>query len=449
MEVEVDCLQHICLPSTPVRHRCELAVGCSSVTCAHGSLHCPKTESLRAAPPAEPALCPWLVGRLRFHARTQSRAADPCHPPLLRLGQRWSHRIPSACDDGLSSRLPRAMPLLCINDGLPRHRSSTELVRRQAVQQSEASMGAAKLHGGTTVRDRLSLSGSLKKLLLCLCCQNPTLEKIEATWPNVLPELGSGARRRKPKPDMCHETREEHGRPVDSPFAKNCAFVATMQRQEVVEEVVIVGAGLAGLATALGLHRSLVLESSPALRTAGFAFTAWRNAFRALDALGVGDKIREQHLQAQAYVLTLTKSLCLRRILLRRLQAACHVFVYRGREEQVGLQPPDHALYSDMRADVMISDALNDTDQGPTRSVASGGTPAAGLPQALEEELPRGTIRYSSRIVSIEEDGDIMRSACAIPHVVIMPRDPDLPRREHARLRPILQDALIQEANRK
>ena len=48
--------------------------------------------------------------------------------------------------------------------------------------------------------------------------------------------------------------------------------------------------------------RSLVLESSPALRTSGFAFTAWQNAFRALDALGVGDKIRKQHPQAQAYV---------------------------------------------------------------------------------------------------------------------------------------------------
>ncbi|CAN6314011.1 unnamed protein product [Urochloa humidicola] len=56
-----------------------------------------------------------------------------------------------------------------------------------------------------------------------------------------------------------------------------------MQRRDAVEDVVIVGAGLAGLATALGLHRkgvrSLVLESSPALRTAGFAFTAWKNAF--------------------------------------------------------------------------------------------------------------------------------------------------------------------------
>nr|CAB3497044.1 unnamed protein product [Digitaria exilis] len=69
------------------------------------------------------------------------------------------------------------------------------------------------------------------------------------------------------------------------------------------EDIVIAGAGLAGLAVALGLHRkgvrSLVLESSPFLRASGFAFTTWKNAFRALDALGVGDKIRNQHLQAQ------------------------------------------------------------------------------------------------------------------------------------------------------
>jgi 2-polyprenyl-6-methoxyphenol hydroxylase-like FAD-dependent oxidoreductase len=48
--------------------------------------------------------------------------------------------------------------------------------------------------------------------------------------------------------------------------------------------------------------RSLVLESSPALRASGFAFATWKNAFRALDALGVGDKIRKQHLQVQTYV---------------------------------------------------------------------------------------------------------------------------------------------------
>lgn len=72
------------------------------------------------------------------------------------------------------------------------------------------------------------------------------------------------------------------------------------------EDIVILGAGLAGLATALGLHKkgvkTLVLESSPVLRASGFAFTTWENAFRALDALGVGDKIRKLHLQAQGYV---------------------------------------------------------------------------------------------------------------------------------------------------
>lgn len=52
--------------------------------------------------------------------------------------------------------------------------------------------------------------------------------------------------------------------------------------------------------------RSLVLESSPSLRASGFAFTTWTNAFRALDALGVGDKIRRQHQQAQAYVVVTT-----------------------------------------------------------------------------------------------------------------------------------------------
>lgn len=49
-----------------------------------------------------------------------------------------------------------------------------------------------------------------------------------------------------------------------------------------------------------------MLESSPSLRASGFAFTTWTNAFRALDALGVGDKIRRQHLQAQAYVVVTT-----------------------------------------------------------------------------------------------------------------------------------------------
>ena len=54
--------------------------------------------------------------------------------------------------------------------------------------------------------------------------------------------------------------------------------------------------------------RSVVLESSPALRTSGFAFMTWTNAFRALDARGVGDKMRSHHLQVQGYVYTTARS---------------------------------------------------------------------------------------------------------------------------------------------
>ncbi|CAN6302243.1 unnamed protein product [Urochloa humidicola] len=141
-----------------------------------------------------------------------------------------------------------------------------------------------------------------------------------------------------------------------------------MQPMNATEDVVIVGAGLAGLAAALGLHRkgvrSLVLESSPLLRASGFAFTTWTNAFRALDALGVGDKIRKQHLQAQA---------------LRVISSATGDTVREADLTQSGKRGPNEIRC--VRRNLLL--------------------------QALEEELPRGTIRYSSKIVSIEEDGDI------------------------------------------
>ncbi|KAJ0010074.1 hypothetical protein Pint_33730 [Pistacia integerrima] len=68
---------------------------------------------------------------------------------------------------------------------------------------------------------------------------------------------------------------------------------------EVVEDIVIVGAGIAGLTTSLGLHRlgirSLVLESSKSLRVLGCALLLWTNAWKALDAVGIADSLRQQH----------------------------------------------------------------------------------------------------------------------------------------------------------
>ncbi|CAN6335957.1 unnamed protein product [Urochloa humidicola] len=137
---------------------------------------------------------------------------------------------------------------------------------------------------------------------------------------------------------------------------------------EAVEDIIIAGAGIAGLTTALGLHRkgvrSLVLEWSPTLRASGFAFTTWTNAFRALDALGVGDKIREHHL-LQERMITFSAATG---------EAAAKVSL-----KMQGKSGP-HEIRC-VKRDLLL--------------------------QTLEQELPKGTIRYSSKIVAIEEDGNV------------------------------------------
>ncbi|KAH7659281.1 Kynurenine 3-monooxygenase and related flavoprotein monooxygenases protein [Dioscorea alata] len=73
------------------------------------------------------------------------------------------------------------------------------------------------------------------------------------------------------------------------------------------EEVVIVGGGIAGLATALSLHRlgvrSLVLEQGESLRTGGTSLTLFKNGWRVLDAIGVGDELRSQFVPIQGMVM--------------------------------------------------------------------------------------------------------------------------------------------------
>ena len=60
------------------------------------------------------------------------------------------------------------------------------------------------------------------------------------------------------------------------------------------EDVVIVGAGIAGLATAVALKRvriqALVIEKSGGLRAAGATLSLYPNGWLALDALGVAHK---------------------------------------------------------------------------------------------------------------------------------------------------------------
>ncbi|XP_010028760.2 monooxygenase 2 [Eucalyptus grandis] len=135
---------------------------------------------------------------------------------------------------------------------------------------------------------------------------------------------------------------------------------------EAVEEIVIVGAGIAGLTTALGLHRlgirSLVLESHDHLRTTGFALGIWTNGWKALDAVGVGESLRQQHNR------------------LLRVMTSSAIS---------GLRTAEIALNA----------------MGPQRDHEFRCVQRKILLETLEKELPSGTIKFSSKVVSIEESG--------------------------------------------
>lgn len=76
------------------------------------------------------------------------------------------------------------------------------------------------------------------------------------------------------------------------------APVAPANQPPQINNVVIVGAGIAGMALALALHRlgvkSIVLEKAGELRTTGTAIGIWTNAWRALEALGVAEGLRKK-----------------------------------------------------------------------------------------------------------------------------------------------------------
>ena len=79
---------------------------------------------------------------------------------------------------------------------------------------------------------------------------------------------------------------------------------ATTRRSD--ESIVIVGAGVAGLATALALRRlgvgAAVLEQGATLRAGGTSLTLFKNGWRVLDAIGVADELRAKYLRIQGCV---------------------------------------------------------------------------------------------------------------------------------------------------
>ncbi|KAJ6754723.1 FAD/NAD(P)-BINDING OXIDOREDUCTASE FAMILY PROTEIN [Salix purpurea] len=145
-----------------------------------------------------------------------------------------------------------------------------------------------------------------------------------------------------------------------------------MKREmEMMEDVVIVGAGIAGLATAVALKRvgvrALVLERSQGIRTTGAALTLFPNAWLALDALGVSHK--------------LTRS---------------YDPLFKGSVTNINTGDVQQVLFSEQGIRTVHRKALL---------------------EALAEELPTDTIRFSSKLAAIEIQEQGGGASIAVVHL--------------------------------
>jgi hypothetical protein len=98
-------------------------------------------------------------------------------------------------------------------------------------------------------------------------------------------------------PPLCSSSVPGHRRGV-------VAASATPLRSE---NIVIVGAGVAGLATAVALRQlsvgAVVLEQGPTLHAGGTSLTLFKNGWHVLDAVGVADELRTKYLRIQGCVI--------------------------------------------------------------------------------------------------------------------------------------------------
>ncbi|KAG6547622.1 hypothetical protein Mapa_011071 [Marchantia paleacea] len=132
-----------------------------------------------------------------------------------------------------------------------------------------------------------------------------------------------------------------------------------------LHQFVIVGAGIAGLATAAAMNKigvkSLVLEQSAELRTTGASLTLWSNAWRVLDVLGIGDELRSKH------------------------------------------QPMSGIRFFNQEEKLLKTFDLEECPGGPHELCS---VERKLLANALASQLPRDTIRLNSRVHSIERESN-------------------------------------------
>ena len=108
------------------------------------------------------------------------------------------------------------------------------------------------------------------------------------------------------------------------------------------DRALVIGAGIAGLATAIALQRAgrdvLVLERAPQLREVGAGISLWPNAIRALRRLGIGDAVEAAGAPARDSALRSWRGAQLGASITPRLQArfgAPLVLVHRARLQAV------------------------------------------------------------------------------------------------------------------
>ncbi|KAJ0011264.1 hypothetical protein Pint_33724 [Pistacia integerrima] len=144
---------------------------------------------------------------------------------------------------------------------------------------------------------------------------------------------------------------------------------------EVVEDTMIVGVGIVGLTTSLGLHSSFIAGGDrelsigiiESLKVLGSAILLWTNAWKALDAIGIVDSSPTKHQLIDRYL---------------------NYWI---------------ALASTIPREALSEKSLKTKGKHGDHEVRC--VKRKLLLEALETELPSGTIRYSSKVVSIEESG--------------------------------------------
>ncbi|XP_040990775.1 monooxygenase 3 isoform X2 [Juglans microcarpa x Juglans regia] len=162
-----------------------------------------------------------------------------------------------------------------------------------------------------------------------------------------------------------------HGRPRFQARIGTKPTIASFikaQAEAQKEEIVIVGAGIGGLATALSLHRlglrSLVLEQAESLRTGGTSLTLFKNGWRVLDAIGIGNDLRGQFLEIEGMVVKSEEG--------RELRS----FRFKDEDESQEVRAVERRI----------------------------------LLETLANQLPPGAVHFSSKLANIErtENGEIM-----------------------------------------